>query len=65
MIALKRVIIETQLTKRCFFLLFFCCCCCFCQKSNILHLEQLFGVKGVVHMLYYFCQLVHKKGTLF
>ena len=41
---------ETQLTKR--------------QKSNILHLEQIFGVKAVVHMLYYFCQLVHKKENL-
>ena len=42
---------ETQLTKR--------------QKSNILHLEQIFGVKAVVHMLYYFLNWFTKKGTLF
>ena len=41
---------ETQLTKR--------------QKSNILHLEQMFGVKAVVYMLYYFCPLDHKKGNI-
>ena len=34
------------------------------SKSNILHLEQMFGVKAVVHMLYYFCPLVHKKGNI-
>ena len=51
MIALNRSLSsETQLTKR--------------PKSNSLHLEQIFGVKAVVHMLYYFCQLVHKKGNL-
>ena len=41
---------ETQLTKR--------------QKSNILHLEQIFGVKAVVHMLYYFVNWFTKKGNL-
>ena len=41
---------ETQLTKR--------------HKSNILHLEQIFGLKAVVHMLYYFLSIGSQKGNL-
>ena len=33
----------------------------YCQKRRILHLEQIFGVKGLVQLLFYFSQLIHQK----